>query len=125
MNHTNGGRKERNNGGSPSYKAVRDPLAEVPVSALVLLGTGGMVLFMGSFFGLVALLGVGGFLVPALVISGLGALMMVVGWRIWRKNRHSHELSVQKEKERLLCDYCGGMNDEGDLQCRFCGAPLR
>jgi len=97
----------------------------VHVSVLVLASVGGMIFFLGSFFGLIALLGVAGFLIPALVICSIGALMMVAGWLSWRKDQHHHGAAIEKEKERLLCDYCGGMNAEGELQCRFCGAPLR
>jgi Flp pilus assembly protein TadB len=98
---------------------------QVPVSAIVLASVGGMLLFMGLFFLLVAGLGVGGFLVPALIVIAVALMMMLVAWNIWRKTRVRHEEREQKEQDRLLCDYCGGMNAEGDLQCRFCGAPLR
>jgi hypothetical protein len=97
----------------------------IPVSALVLAGVGGMLLFMGFFFGLVASLGVGGFLIPALGILAMGALMMLAAWRIWKSTRVHHEEKLERERDRLLCDYCGGLNMEGDVQCRFCGAPLR
>ncbi|HNU36710.1 MAG TPA: hypothetical protein PKJ15_08920 [Methanomassiliicoccales archaeon] len=98
---------------------------QVPVSAIVLASVGGMLLFMGLFFLLVASLGVSGFLLPALAVIAVAVVMMLVAWNIWRKTRVRHEEREQKEKDRLLCDYCGGMNAEGDLQCRFCGAPLR
>jgi hypothetical protein len=51
--------------------------------------------------------------------------MMLSAWNIWRKIRVRQEEREKEERQRLLCDYCGGMNAEGDLQCRFCGAPLR
>jgi UPF0716 family protein affecting phage T7 exclusion len=95
------------------------------VAASVLAGVGGMILFLGSFFGLVALLGIGGFLIPALVISLIGTLMLVAAWRMWRANKVRFEERIEKEKDRLLCDYCGGQNAEGELRCDFCGAPLR
>lgn len=98
---------------------------QVPVSAIVLASVGGMLLFMGSFFLLVAGLGVGGFLIPALAVIAIAAMMMLAAWNIWRKVRVRHEEQELKEKDRLHCDYCNGMNAEDDLQCRFCGAPLR
>ncbi len=98
---------------------------QVPVSAIVLASVGGMLLFMGLFFLLVAGMGVSGFTIPALAVCAVAAIMMLVAWNIWRKTRVRHEEREKEEKERLLCDYCGGMNAEGDLQCRFCGAPLR
>jgi len=97
----------------------------IPVSAIVLASVGGMLLFMGLFFGLVAGLGVGGFVIPALGIIIVGALMMLAGLIIWRRDRAIHQERIEKERDRLLCDYCGGQNAEGDLKCRFCGAPLR
>ncbi len=97
----------------------------MPISALVLAPVGGMLLFMGLFFLLVAGLGVGGFLIPSLAVIAVAVIMMLVAWNIWRKTRVRHEERQQEEKERLVCDYCGGMNAEGDLQCRSCGAPLR
>jgi membrane protein implicated in regulation of membrane protease activity len=97
----------------------------VPVSAIILASVGGMLLFMGLFFLMVAGLGVGGFLIPSLAVIAVAVIMMLVAWNIWRKIRVRHEERQQEEKERLDCDYCGGMNAEGDLQCRFCGAPLR
>ena len=98
---------------------------QMPVSAIVLASVGGMLLFMGLFFLLIAGLGVGGFLIPALAVIAVASLMMLSAWNTWRKLRVRHEERQKEEKERLLCDYCGGMNAEGDLQCRFCGAPLR
>jgi len=98
---------------------------QVPVSAIVLASVGGMLLFMGLFLLLVAGLGVSGFLVPALAVIAAAAVMVLAAWNIWRKSRAQHEERERKERDRLLCDYCGGMNAEGDLQCRFCGAPLR
>ena len=98
---------------------------QVPVSAIVLASVGGMLLFMGLFFLLVAGLGVGGFLIPALAVIAVAVTMMLSAWNIWRKIRVRHEEREKEERQRLLCDYCGGMNAEGDLQCRFCGAPLR
>jgi hypothetical protein len=92
---------------------------------LVLAGVGGMLLFLGFFFGLIAAIGIGGFLIPALAILTIGGLMILAAWRIWRKKQVHHEVKAEKEMQRLLCDYCGGQNAEGDLQCRFCGAPLR
>lgn len=97
----------------------------IPVTAIVLTAVGGMLLFMGSSFGLVAGLGIGGFLIPALVILTVGALMVATGYRIWRKTRTGYEESMRNERERLVCDYCGGQNAEGELECQFCGAPLR
>lgn len=97
----------------------------MPVSAIVLVAVGGMLLFMGFFFGLVVSLGVGGFLIPALGISVVGGLMALAGYRIWKRTRVHLEEKTEKEKERLLCDYCGGRNAEGSLECQFCGAPLR
>jgi len=115
---------------TPKLHRVEEPVLspkgpQVPVSAIVLASVGGMLLFMGLFFLLVAGLGVGGFLVPALAVITIAIMMMLVAWNIWRKTRVRHEEREQKEQDRLLCDYCGGMNAEGDLQCRFCGAPLR
>ena len=52
-------------------------------------------------------------------------LMVLAGWRIWRSTRVAHQNMVERERDRLLCDYCGGQNADGDLRCRFCGAPLR
>lgn len=101
------------------------PPAEVSVLALVLVGIGAMFLFMGSAFLLVAGIAMSGFLIPAIAILSIGALMTLLAWRIWRKNRVRHEKKWEKEMDRLLCDYCGGQNAEGELQCRFCGAPLR
>lgn len=98
---------------------------QVPVSAIVLASVGGMLLFMGSFFLLVAGLGVAGFLIPALAVIGVAVVMMLFAWNIWKRTRVRHEEREKEERQRLLCDYCGGMNAEGELQCRFCGAPLR
>ncbi len=98
---------------------------QMPISAIVLASVGGMLLFMGLFFLLVAGLGVGGFLIPSLAVIAVASLMMLSAWNTWRKLRVRHEERQKKEEQRLLCDYCGGMNAEGDLQCRFCGAPLR
>jgi len=97
----------------------------IPVTAIVLAAVGGMLLFVGSFFGLVANLGIGGFLIPALVILVIGALLVATGYRICRRTRAGHEERVRNERERLVCDYCGGQNAEGELECQFCGAPLR
>lgn len=97
----------------------------IPVPALVLASVGGMLLFMGLFFGLIAALGVGGFLYPALIICIIACLMMLTAWRMWRTVKEERRREEQREREHLLCDYCGGMNAEGDLKCRFCGAPLR
>lgn len=122
---------ERDEKEMPKLQRVEEPAKrtpkppQVPISAIVLASVGGMLLFMGLFFLLVAGLGVSGFLLPALAVIVVASLMMLVAWNIWRKTRVSHEERQQEEKDRLLCDYCGGMNAEGDLQCRFCGAPLR
>jgi len=113
------------NGAVPRSSDDKVPPSEIPVSTLVLAGVGGMLLFMGSFFGLIAALGVGGFFIPALGVLAIGSLMILAAWRIWRKKQVHHEEKVEKEIQRLLCDYCGGQNAEGDLQCRSCGAPLR
>ncbi|HIH76427.1 MAG TPA: hypothetical protein HA343_03840 [Methanomassiliicoccales archaeon] len=115
----------------PKLHRVEEPVQntpkppQVPISAIVLASVGGMLLFMGLFFLLVAGLGVGGFLIPSLAVIAVAAIMMLVAWNIWRKTRALHEERQEEEKDRLLCDYCGGTNAEGDLQCRFCGAPLR
>lgn len=113
------------NGTATGASSEKVPPSEIPVSTLVLAGVGGMLLFMGSFFGLIAAIGIGGFLIPALVVMAVGSLMIIAAWRVWRKDRAHHEKRMEKEMQRLLCDYCGGQNAEGDLQCRFCGAPLR
>ncbi|MHC1681265.1 MAG: hypothetical protein AB9860_08535 [Methanomassiliicoccales archaeon] len=124
-------------GGSKDRREVPKPLGadgpeaqgpkgpQLPVSAIVLASVGGMLLFMGLFFLLIAGIGVSGFLIPALAVVGVASLMMLSAWNTWRKIKVRHEEKQQEEKERLLCDYCGGLNAEGDLQCRFCGAPLR
>lgn len=114
-----------NNGNDGLEGPGPEKQAPVPVSAIVLAAVGGMLLFMGFFFGLVASLGVGGFLVPALGILLVGGLMVIAGYRIWKRTRAHHEEKMEKEKERLLCDYCGGQNVDGATQCQFCGAPLR
>ena len=124
-----GGRRDGND--APKLHLVEETAEEdpkppqMPVSAIALASVGGMLLFMGLFFLLIAGLGVGGFLIPALAVSAVASLMMLSAWNTWRKLRVRHEERQKEEKERLLCDYCGGMNAEGDLQCRFCGAPLR
>lgn len=124
-----GGSKYRREVPKPLGADVSAPQApkgpQLPISAIVLASVGGMLLFMGLFFLLIAGLGVTGFLIPALAIVAVASLMMLSAWNTWRKIRVRHEERQQEEKERLLCDYCGGMNAEGDLQCRFCGAPLR
>jgi len=124
-----GGSRDRREGARPQGVEVPAPQAskvpQVPVSAIVLASVGGMLLFMGLFFLLVAGLGVGGFLIPSLAVIAVAVIMMLVAWNIWRRTRAHHEERQKEEKDRLLCDYCGGMNAEGDLQCRFCGAPLR
>ncbi|NLX46741.1 MAG: hypothetical protein GXY70_01010 [Euryarchaeota archaeon] len=107
----------------PEEKGSGSP--QMPVSAIVLAAVGGMLLFMGLFFLLIAGMSLSGFMVPAIVVIAIASLMMLSAWSIWRKSRERHEEMRSREKERLLCDYCGGMNAEGDLQCRFCGAPLR
>ncbi len=107
----------------PAQQSIKPP--QLPISAIVLASVGGMLLFIGLFFLLVAGLGVGGFLIPSLAVIAVAIIMMLVAWNVWRKIRVRHEERQQEENERLLCDYCGGMNAEGDLQCRFCGAPLR
>ncbi len=125
---------EQSNGGGrvepfTATRVMEEPTkndeAPLPTSAIVLAAVGGMLLFLGLFFGLVAGLGIGGFIIPALGTVTLGAIMMMVGWNIWRKTRIHHQKEVERERDRLLCDYCGGQNAEGDLKCRFCGAPLR
>jgi hypothetical protein len=123
-----GGRREEKE--VPRLHQVGDPVLrtkppQVPVSAIVLASVGGMLLFLGLFFLLIAGLGVGGFLIPALAVTAIAVIMMLSAWNIWRKIGVRNEERQQKERDRLLCDYCGGMNAEGDLQCRFCGAPLR
>jgi hypothetical protein len=112
---------EKGSRGEPA----EDKQPPIPVSAIVLVAVGGMLLFMGFFFGLVASLGVGGFLIPALGILVAGSLMVLASYRIWKGTRVHLEEKAEKEKERLLCDYCGGRNTEGSLECQFCGAPLR
>ena len=112
----------------PSEKGDRQRTVDrppVPVTAIVLAAVGGMLLFVGSFFGLVAGLGIGGFLVPASIILVIGSLMVATGYRIWRKTMIGDEERMRNERERLVCDYCGGQNAEGELECQFCGAPLR
>ncbi len=98
---------------------------QAPISAIVLASVGGLLLFMGSFFLLVAGLGVGGLMVPALAVMVAATIMMLSAWSIWRKTLVRHEVMRRNELDRLQCDYCGGMNAEGDLRCRSCGAPLR
>jgi len=116
-------RPEGEKGGRGKPEEEKQP--PIPVSAVVLAAVGGMLLFMGFFFGLVASLGVGGFVIPALGILAVGGLMVIAGYRIWKRTRVHLEEKVEKEKERLLCDYCGGRNADGSLECQFCGAPLR
>lgn len=129
MNSGNGGIVARGSG--PEYekggprRTGPEKQAPLPVSTVVLAAVGGMLLFMGFFFALIASLGVGGFLIPSLGILAVGGLMVFVGYRIWKRTRAHHEQKMEKEKDRLICDYCGGQNAEGDLQCQFCGAPLR
>lgn len=120
---------DREEGGPDRLMRV-DPVPEekeapTPVAAVVLLSVGGMLMFMGLFFLLIASIALGGFLVPALAIMAIAGLMMLAGWKIWRDRRAAHHEMRRQERDRLLCDYCGGMNAEGDLKCRFCGAPLR
>ena len=122
---------DREEGGPDRLMRV-DPVPEAmekeaptPVAAVVLLSVGGMLMFMGLFFLLIASIALGGFLVPALAIMAMAGLMMLAGWKIWRDRRAAHHEMQRQERDRLLCDYCGGMNAEGDLKCRFCGAPLR
>jgi len=123
-----GGRDERE---MPKLHRMEEPVQQipkppqVPISAIVLASVGGMLLFMGLFFLLVAGLGISGFLVPSLAVIAVAVIMMLTAWNIWRKIRVRHEERQKEERERSLCDYCGGMNADGDLQCRFCGAPLR
>lgn len=122
------GRSEGREAPNPNREEVavmKTKPPQVPVSAIVLAAVGGMLLFMGSFFLLVAGLGVGGFLIPALAVIAVAVIMMLFAWNIWKKVRVRHEERESQERERLLCDYCGGMNAEGDLRCRSCGAPLR
>ncbi len=123
-----GGRRDEKEVPKPYRAEETEPPSskpQVPLSAIVLASVGGMLLFMGLFFLLIAGLGVGGFLIPSLAVIAVAVVMMLVAWNIWRKTRVRQEEREKEEKERLLCDYCGGMNAEGDLQCRFCGAPLR
>lgn len=97
----------------------------VPIPAIILAALGAMLLFMGGFFGLVACLGVGGFVYPSVIVLALGGLMVAIGYRSWTGVRNRHEETVEKERDRLICDYCGGQNAEGEQRCEFCGAPLR
>lgn len=122
------GRSEGKGFTTPPLAEVAVPTSrtpQVPVSAIVLAAVGGMLLFMGSFFLLIAGLGVGGFLIPALAVIAVAVIMMLFAWNIWKKVKVRHEERESQERERLLCDYCGGMNAKGDLRCRSCGAPLR
>ena len=102
-----------------------DGEAPTPVTAVVLMSLGGMLVFMGLFFLLIAGLGIGGFLAPALVVMAIAGVMILAGLKIWKDHRTAHRTMLIKERDRLLCDYCGGQNAEGDLKCRYCGAPLR
>ncbi len=97
----------------------------IPVSAVVLVSVGGMLLFLGLSFLLIAGLGVGGFRIPAALVIAIAAVMMMLGWNVWRRARIARSEREMRERDRLLCDYCGGQNAEGAVQCQFCGAPLR
>lgn len=105
--------------------AASEKKPQIPVTTLVLASVGGMLLFMGLFFLLIAGLGVRGFFVPALGVVTIANIMMLSAWYKWRRSKVRHEELHREESERLFCDYCGGMNAQGELKCRFCGAPLR
>ncbi len=96
----------------------------IPVSAVVLVSVGGMLLFLGLSFLLIVGLGVGGFRIPAALVIAIAAVMMMLGWNVWRRARIARSEREMRERDRLLCDYCGGQNAEGAVQCQFCGAPL-
>ncbi len=97
----------------------------IPVSAVVLVSVGGMLLFLGLSFLLIAGLGIEWFLMPAVLVMVIASMMMLFGWNVWRRVRIARSERERRERDRLLCDYCGGQNAEGAVQCQFCGAPLR
>lgn len=100
------------------------PEAE-PLAPILLMGLGGMLLFLAFGFGIPGALGVSGFLWLAAGLALVGSLMMFSGWGLHSRQKKKVEQVKYERMVKAKCDYCGSQNQVGGQKCDSCGAPLR
>jgi len=107
-------------------RAPEDPIArvreETSLRSLLLLGLGGMVLFLSFGFFLPAVLAEPSLMWVSAVLFITGASLLMGAW--FTKVRAGRLIICLEESMHVKCEYCGGINDRGQHRCAFCGAPL-
>ena len=82
-----------------------------------------MLAFMIFFFAILPI--VLGSWIGAALMMGVGVILVIVGFLMWRASRKP---VVQKEPERpkvkIKCRYCGTLHNEDATRCVSCGATL-
>ncbi len=87
-----------------------------------------MFAIMSLFFGLFLLIPgflVGlGLLIPAIALCVVGAILLLVRYRILRQYAKKVEELRKESAIRVRCRYCGSLNTQEAQKCIGCGAPM-
>lgn len=78
--------------------------------------------FMMFFFMLVPIFM--GVLLGAVLMAGIGCVLILAGVFVLRSNRKHIEKIAEEKIIKVKCRYCGSLNDPDALRCISCGATL-
>jgi len=78
--------------------------------------------FMMFFFSLAPIFM--GLWLGALLMSGIGCLLVATGIYLLRSNKEQIEKMREEAAVKVKCRYCGGLNEQSALRCGSCGAAL-
>lgn len=81
-----------------------------------------MFAFMIFFFSLVPIFL--GSWIGALIMGGIGLVLVVVGYLMYRSNKKQAQRAREEAAIKIKCRYCGSLNNQEDIKCISCGATL-
>jgi uncharacterized membrane protein YvbJ len=85
-----------------------------------------MFAFMIFFFSIVPIFL--GLWIGAAIMGGIGLVLVLAGYGMWRSNKKEVQRVQEKAEERakikIKCRYCGSLNEQDSLRCISCGATL-
>jgi hypothetical protein len=96
-----------------------------PIAPILLMSLGGMLIFFSTGFGFAAISGLMFFVIAAAICFFAGLIMVLVGYRMNKKNKEEKHKMMHVKLGNAKCTYCGTQNKPDARRCESCGAPLK